>query len=180
MMERSPAWVTALFLSTRQMAYSVTAVWRLTSDWLSFTMILMTTQEIILTLQGMSRGSCTEKIQQSLNCTYGVVNARVNYATERARVLYDPARTNVAKLVGAVRDCGCDVQLEHISIPLSAIGTLPISQTAIVDTRIDWHTRRVDVEWLDIEGAPSARPSLRTTLFLLSHLFRPRTSKNRS
>lgn len=137
----------------------------------------MPTQEIILTLRGMNCASCTEKIQVSLSHIDGVVSARVNYATERAHVLYEPARTSAAKLVGAVRDCGCDVLLEHISIPLYAIGTLSIPQKAIVDARIDWRTWRVDVEWLDIESAPSAHLSIGTTLFLLSHLFRPRTSK---
>jgi copper chaperone CopZ len=141
-------------------------------------MIQMTTQEIILTLRGMTCGSCTEKIQRRLNRIDGVVSARVNYATECARVLYDPARTSAAKLVEAVRDCGCDVLLEHISIPLHAIGMIAVPQNAIVDARIDWRTRRVDVEWLGIESAPSARPSIRTSLFLLSHLFRPCTSKS--
>ena len=125
----------------------------------------------------MTCASCTEKIQLSLSRLDGVVSARVNYATERAHVLYDPARTSAAKLVAAVRACDCDVPLERLVIPLRAIGSVAVSRSAIVDAQIDWHTRRVEIEWLGAASTTSACPSIGTTFFLLTRLFHPQTRK---
>lgn len=135
----------------------------------------MTTHETVLTLHGLPCASCAEKIQLSLSRIDGVVSARVNYATERAHVLYDPARTSAAKLVAAVRGCSCDVHLEHLAVPLRAIGTVTVPRNAVVDAQIDWRARRVEIDWLEL--ASPARSSIGTTFALLARLFRPRTRK---
>lgn len=140
-------------------------------------MMPMTAQEISLSICGMTCASCTGKIQASLSRIDGVVSARVNYATERARVVYDPARTRAASLVAAVRGCGCDVLLKHVAVPLHAIGTVAVSRNAVVDARIDWRTRRVEIEWLEMADATPARSSMGTTLFLLTQLLHSQTKK---
>ena len=133
----------------------------------------MITQQISFPIRGMTCASCTERIQAGLSRVDGVVNARVNYATEQARVMYDPARTCAAMLVAAVRACGFDVPLERTAMPLRAIGTVAVPRDALVDARLDWRGRRVEIAWLaGTADAICARPSLGATFLLLARLFR--------
>jgi Cu+-exporting ATPase len=62
---------------------------------------------IDLPIVGMTCASCAARIEKKLNRLDGV-QATVNYATERATVAYDPARTDLDALVATVRDLGYD------------------------------------------------------------------------
>jgi cation transport ATPase len=136
-------------------------------------MMVMPTQQIHLPIRGMTCASCAEKIQASLSRLDGVVHARVNYATERARVVYEPARTSAAEMVAAVRASGFDVRLDRATVPLRAVGTIAVSSRALVSARVNWQTRRIELEWLaDNEEAVRAHPSLGTLFLLIRHLFR--------
>jgi P-type Cu+ transporter len=58
-----------------------------------------------LPITGMTCGSCAARIERTLNRLPGV-EATVNYATERARVAYDPETVTPDDLVAAVEDLG--------------------------------------------------------------------------
>jgi copper chaperone CopZ len=136
-------------------------------------MAAMTTRQISFPIRGMTCASCTEKIHASLNRVDGVIHAQVNFATEHARVMYDPARTDAATLVTAVRTSGFDVALERTVLPLFAIGNVAVSRDALVDAHINWRTRRVEIEQLaNDHGANPDRPSFQVTLYLLARLLR--------
>jgi P-type Cu+ transporter len=63
-------------------------------------------EQAALTITGMSCAACAQHIEQSLSATAGVRRANVNFATLRATVEYDPAATDVHRLVEAVKDAG--------------------------------------------------------------------------
>ena len=126
----------------------------------------------------MTCASCTETIQAGLNRVDGVIHARVNFATEHARVMYDPARTDAATLVTAVRASGFDVVLERAVLPFRAIGLVTVSHDALVDAHLNWRARRVAIEWLADAQASPVRASFGTTIHLLAHLLRSRTQSN--
>ena len=63
-----------------------------------------TTSAIELAISGMTCASCAHRIERKLNKLEGVV-ATVNYATEKAKVTYDPS-VSTADLVGAVEAAG--------------------------------------------------------------------------
>jgi Cu+-exporting ATPase len=67
------------------------------------------TAEIELPLLGMTCANCAATIQRRLNKSDGVLEATVNYASERAIVRYVPGVTNRDELVAAVRKAGYDV-----------------------------------------------------------------------
>jgi len=67
------------------------------------------TAEIELPLLGMTCANCANTIERTLNKTDGVIEATVNYASERASVRYAPGATTRADLVAAVRKAGYDV-----------------------------------------------------------------------
>jgi Cu+-exporting ATPase len=64
------------------------------------------TQEIVrLDVEGMTCASCVARVERKLNRLDGV-DAEVNLATESATVRFDPARVQLAELVGAVAAAG--------------------------------------------------------------------------
>ena len=59
-----------------------------------------------LDLQGMHCASCVSRIERSLKKVAGVADAGVNLATNRARVVFDPALASPAALIAAVEKAG--------------------------------------------------------------------------
>ncbi|MCA1677448.1 MAG: cadmium-translocating P-type ATPase [Actinobacteria bacterium] len=62
--------------------------------------------EVAFDVEGMSCTSCVPRIERALNSQDGVTHARVNYATAKAEVVFDPARIDAAQLKGAVARAG--------------------------------------------------------------------------
>ncbi len=65
-------------------------------------------ERIDLPITGMSCAACARRIEQELSKTEGVQSAGVNFATQRATVIYDPQTTGVQQLMWAVKDVGYD------------------------------------------------------------------------
>ncbi|HEY4707792.1 MAG TPA: heavy metal translocating P-type ATPase [Thermodesulfobacteriota bacterium] len=63
-------------------------------------------ESVSIPVQGMSCASCVKKITDALNRVDGVVNASVNFATERADVNYLPTEMTIEGLIKAIRDAG--------------------------------------------------------------------------
>ncbi len=63
-------------------------------------------REISLLLEGIHCGACIWLIESWLGRTPGVARAQVNYATRRALVAWDPARTQLSSLLRAVAAIG--------------------------------------------------------------------------
>src|SRR5438874_1129147 len=59
-----------------------------------------------LAITGMSCAGCVDRVESSLAEARGVRKAEVNIATDRARIEYDPAATDVDALIKAVEDAG--------------------------------------------------------------------------
>ena len=61
-----------------------------------------------LPLLGMHCAACARRIERALGKAPGVASATVNFATTRASVSFDPARTDLPTLRAAVRKAGYD------------------------------------------------------------------------
>ncbi|MGH9177760.1 MAG: heavy metal translocating P-type ATPase [Acidimicrobiales bacterium] len=64
------------------------------------------TTELELSVSGMTCGSCAARVEKVLTRQDGVERAAVNFATERATVVIDPARVGADDLVAAVGRIG--------------------------------------------------------------------------
>jgi Cu+-exporting ATPase len=116
----------------------------------------MSTRQISFAIQGM-RGACAKcavKIETVLAQLDGIIAAQVNYASERAAVVYDPARVHTAAMVDAVRSVGFDTALEHMTLDVRdliyASGAHTIERIlrraeGVADVSVDLHTGRVTV-----------------------------------
>jgi Cu+-exporting ATPase len=60
----------------------------------------------VLTIDGMHCTSCSALIEKSLRHVSGVEEANVNFASEKARVKFDPKKVTIAELEKAVLDAG--------------------------------------------------------------------------
>ena len=64
------------------------------------------TTEVELTVSGMTCGSCAARVEKALSRQHGVEQAGVNFATERATVVFHSDRVAVEDLVAAVGKIG--------------------------------------------------------------------------
>lgn len=63
-------------------------------------------KEIVVPIEGMTCASCANAVQRSLNKLAGVEEASVNYATENAKVIYDPSKTRLSEIKEAIDKAG--------------------------------------------------------------------------
>ncbi len=69
-----------------------------------------TSREVTFPVTGMTCASCVRRIEKALGKVEGVADASVNLATEKARVVYDPARATTDDLRHAVENAGYGVR----------------------------------------------------------------------
>ncbi len=85
----------------------------------------MAKTRIVLPIEGMSCASCAATVQDALARANGVANAAVNYATAKAAVDYDDARTGVADLIKTVRAAGYDCGQATVSFGVQQLHYAP-------------------------------------------------------
>src|SRR4030042_1328882 len=81
----------------------------------------MAEKEVVLPVTGMTCANCALTIERSLGKTQGVKEARVNLASEKAVISYDPSRVGGEGLVGSIRDAGYDVATATIDLPITGM-----------------------------------------------------------
>jgi Cu+-exporting ATPase len=112
----------------------------------------MAAEKIVLPIKGMTCASCVAHVEHGLKETTGVENAVVNLATERATVLYDPARATLPDMVWHVQDVGYDVLTDKVELSLSdvqdrsALETHLKSMPGVLDAHVNETSNRVLVE----------------------------------
>ncbi|MDI6783077.1 MAG: heavy metal translocating P-type ATPase [bacterium] len=118
---------------------------------------LLPTLIAVLPVTGMSCASCATKIEKSLAKVPGVSNSAVNFATEQAKVVYDPNLTSVDHLISAVKDAGYGVIIDKIELPIAGmscascvtkIETALRHHTGIISANINFGTEHATVEYL--------------------------------
>ncbi len=63
-------------------------------------------EQVNLSVGGMSCAACVVRVEKALAGLEGVEQAAVNFATEKAQVVYDPSRVDLAKIREAVEEAG--------------------------------------------------------------------------
>ena len=72
--------------------------------------------EVVLPVEGMTCASCVRRIEKALSRVPGVQEASVNLATEKAKVIYDPAVAGMDQLSAAVEKAGYKVSGPPIAL----------------------------------------------------------------
>ncbi len=79
------------------------------------------TIHIDLPVSGMSCASCVSHVQNALSEMNGVAEASVNFAAEKAAVVYDPSMVSVTDLVKTVIDQGYGVPVSRSNLPVKGM-----------------------------------------------------------
>jgi Cu+-exporting ATPase len=63
-------------------------------------------REILMPISGMTCASCANAVQRAIGKLDGIKEVNVNYATEKARVVYDSSQTRISEIKNAVTKAG--------------------------------------------------------------------------
>lgn len=69
------------------------------------------TEKVELDIQGMTCASCAARIEKALSRMDGVTEARINLATERGTIIYQPQSVELEAILQKVRDLGYEATL---------------------------------------------------------------------
>ncbi|MBO0994358.1 heavy metal translocating P-type ATPase [Bacillus sp. SD088] len=78
-------------------------------------------KEVSLQIQGMTCAACANKIEKGLNKIDGVVDANVNFAIEKTKVVYDPEKTNVQDFEAKIEKLGYQVAYDKQTFDISGM-----------------------------------------------------------
>ncbi len=78
-------------------------------------------ERIDLPITGMSCASCAARIEKGLASVEGVSQATVNFAAEKATVLFHPGQTDISHLIEKVKDLGYGARVEKVVLPIQGM-----------------------------------------------------------
>ena len=118
----------------------------------------MTEKQITLPVTGMHCANCSGTIERNLKKLDGVAEANVNYATEKATVIYDPSVLGEEALIGKIQDVGYDVATAKIELPITGMTcancvatverTLNKKVPGVVEANVNFATEKATVEYV--------------------------------
>ncbi len=118
----------------------------------------MTEKQVSLPITGMHCANCSSTIERNLNKLDGVTEANVNYATERATVIYDPTVLGEDAIIGKIQDVGYNVATAKVELPITGMTcancvatverTLNKKVPGVVAANVNFATEKATVEYV--------------------------------
>jgi Cu+-exporting ATPase len=117
----------------------------------------MSEQRTALPITGMTCASCALTVERSLKKVEGVSEAGVNFATERASVIFDPAMLQTRDLVKQVEDAGYGVVTAHVELPVTGMTCANCVATVertlnrlpgVIEASVNFATERASVAYI--------------------------------
>ncbi len=98
----------------------------------------MSTKRLTIPVTGMTCTNCSNTVARSLKRVNGVLEANVNFANERAEVIYDPAVVQPLQLMQTIESVGYGVAEATIDLPIAGMTCTNCAAT------IERNLRRLD------------------------------------
>jgi Cu+-exporting ATPase len=117
----------------------------------------MSEQRTALPITGMTCANCALTVERSLKKVEGVSEAGVNFATERASVIFDPAMLQTRDLVKQVEDAGYGVVTAHVELPVTGMTCANCVATVertlnrlpgVIEASVNFATERASVDYI--------------------------------
>ena len=114
-------------------------------------------ERLDIPLTGMSCASCAAKIEKGLAGVEGVSKASVNFAGEKATVVFHPTQTDLPHLIDKVKDLGYGAKVEKVSLPIQGMTCASCvnkvekalrSVKGVVQVSVNFATERASVEYV--------------------------------
>ena len=119
-------------------------------------------ERIDLPITGMSCASCAARIENGLAGVEGVSKATVNFAAEKATVVFHPGQTDISHLIEKVKDLGYGAKVEKVTLPIRGMTCAACvnrvekalrSAKGVVRASVNFATERASVEYIAEEVA---------------------------
>jgi len=118
----------------------------------------MSEERITLPVSGMTCANCAMTIERTLAGLPGVSAAAVNFASERARVTFDPGQVTLERMVKKIREAGFSVVTTRAEFPVTGMTcancamtierTLNRKVAGVVAASVNFAAERVSVTYL--------------------------------
>jgi Cu+-exporting ATPase len=117
-------------------------------------------ERIDIPITGMSCASCALKIEKGLAGVEGVSKATVNFAAEKATVVFHPDQTDVSQFIDKVKDLGYGAKVEKIVLPIQGMTCASCvnkvekalnSAKGVIRASVNFGTERASVEYISDE-----------------------------
>ena len=117
-------------------------------------------ERIDLPITGMSCASCAARIEKGLSSVEGVSKAAVNFAAEKATVVFHPSQTDLSRLIEKVKDLGYGAKVEKVTLPVQGMTCASCvnkvekalrSLKGVVSVSVNFATERASVEYIPEE-----------------------------
>src|SRR4030042_346231 len=117
-------------------------------------------ERIDLPITGMSCASCALKIEKGLAGVEGVSKATINFAAEKATVVFHPEQTDLSHLIDKVKDLGYGAKSEKVLLPIQGMTCASCvnkvekalnSARGVVHADVNFATERASVEYIPEE-----------------------------
>jgi Cu+-exporting ATPase len=116
---------------------------------------------IDLPVTGMSCASCAANIQEGLSALDGVQSASVNFAAEKATVVYDKTKVTVNSFVNVVKDLGYGVSVSKIILPIKGMSCASCVETVqrtlgslsgVISASVNFATEQATIEYFSSQA----------------------------
>lgn len=110
-----------------------------------------------LAVTGMSCASCVARIEKGLSKMSGIVDAKVNFATEKATISFDPSKVNMSDFVTTIKDLGYEAGVEKVSLPIHGMSCASCVKKVesalngihgVVKANVNFATERATVQYI--------------------------------
>ncbi len=117
----------------------------------------MEAKQINMQVGGMTCAACSARVERGLKKIDGVSEASVNLATEKALVVYDPARVGKERFIEAIQNMGYTVKTERVTIPVGGMTCAACSARVertlnklegVLEVRVNLATEKASVDYL--------------------------------
>ena len=118
----------------------------------------MAEKQITLPVTGMHCANCSSTIERNLKKLNGVREATVNYATEKATVIFDPSVLGEDAIIGKIQDVGYGVATAKVELPITGMTcancaatierTLNKKVPGVVAATVNFATEKALVEYI--------------------------------
>ena len=79
------------------------------------------TTQATLRIKGMHCATCVDTVREALSSLEGVQDVRVNLATEKATITYDPSQASIESLEKAVKESGYEVAKDELTFTIGGM-----------------------------------------------------------
>jgi Cu+-exporting ATPase len=78
-------------------------------------------KKVEIPITGMSCASCVAKIEKGLSKMSGISDAKVNFATEKATITFNPSRVHMGDFISTIRDLGYEAGMDKLVLPIQGM-----------------------------------------------------------